>query len=60
MVWIMRTVTDTFKPIILDCAEGVGEGYYKGKETFRFIRFNVDVNADDVYRWAEMPESVNN
>lgn len=45
------------RPIILDCEEGVGEGYYKGNETFRFVRFGIDVNADDVYRWAEMPKS---
>lgn len=46
------------KPIILDCEEGVGEGYYKGNEVFRFTRFGVDVNADDVYRWSEMPKSI--
>ena len=46
------------RPIILDCEEGVGEGYYKGNEVFRFTRFCVDVNADDVYRWAEMPTSI--
>lgn len=45
------------RPIIIDCEEGVGEGYYKGREVFRFTRFGVDVNADDVYRWAEMPKS---
>lgn len=45
------------KPIILDCEEGVGEGFYKGNDMFRFIRFGVDVAADDVYRWAEMPKS---
>lgn len=42
-------------PLIIDCTEGVGEGYYKGKEVFRFMRFGKDVEADDVYRWAFMP-----
>ena len=46
------------KPILIDCEEGVGEGYYKGNETFRFNRFSVDVNADYVYRWTEMPKSI--
>lgn len=45
------------KPIIIDCVEGVGEAFYKGKDVFRFMRYGVDVNADDVYRWAEMPTS---
>lgn len=46
------------KPIIIDCEEGVGEGYYKGHDIFRFIRFNVDVDVDNVYRWTAMPKSI--
>lgn len=41
--------------LIIDCVEGVGEGYYKGKGMFHFNRFNEDVDGADVYRWANMP-----
>lgn len=43
------------RPILIDCAEGVGEGYYKGKGIFHFNRYSEDVDGDDVYRWANMP-----
>lgn len=42
--------------LIIDCMEGVGEGYYKGKGVFRFIRYGIDVLDDDVYRWTYMPQ----
>lgn len=43
-------------PLIIDCSKGIGEGYYMGKGIFRFMRFNIDMSKDDVYRWAFMPQ----
>lgn len=61
MKWIEahKKLPTNSKPIIIDCVEGIGEGYYRGKGVFRFIRFGADVELDDVYAWMEMPKESN-
>lgn len=42
--------------IVIDCKEGIGDGFYKGKGVFHFSWTGTDLSEKDVLRWAYLPQ----